>query len=203
MGIIHIFANCKDLKKYSKKSIESNFYTSIISFAEHNKMINRSVAIHILGSRSNFNIINPEHQIEMLRRTTKACYKISIKSRILFVNTKTTTKFDGIIKTLAYRAGQNFVVGRWPSGLLTKSIRFKIGGLFIFNVKQSYFAIKEANKVGIPVIGISGLDYNINKIMYPIFCNNLQGDGLFFSAFILSNSILEGKLFGFIKRFIN
>lgn len=204
MGIVHRFSSCcKDLKKYSKKNIETSFYTSLILFTEQKKVINQSVAIHILGSRSNFNIINPEHQIEMLRRTTKVCYKISVKTRILFVNTQISTKFDGIIKTLAYRAGQNFVIGRWPSGLLTKRICFKIGGLFLFNVNESYFAIKEANKLGIPVIGISGLNYNVNKIMYPIFCNNLQGDGLFFTAFTLSNSILEGKLFGFIKKSMN
>jgi ribosomal protein S2 len=203
MGIVYKynFPICNNLKKYSRKAIENSFYTSLIYFAEQNKTINASVAVHVLGRRDNVNIVHPENHVEILRRTTKILYKIGTNSKVLFINTSTASKFDGIIKSLAYRAGQNFIVGQWPSGLLTKSKYFKTGGLLMYNSKQSYFAIKEANKLGIPTIGISSLDYNINKVMYPVFCNNLQGDSLFFTAYLLSNSILEGRLFGFIKNF--
>lgn len=202
MGVIYKYKLdvLKNLKKYSKKNIENSFYTSLIFFAEQKKVVNSTIAIHILGRRLTFNIINPDNQLEILRRVTKIFYKMSVKSKILFINSCIDAKFDGIIKTLAYRAGQNFIIGRWPSGLLTKNKHSKIGAVFIFNSKHSVFAIKEANKLGIPVIGITNLDYNISKIMYSTFSNNSQGDSLFFNTFILSSSILEGKLFSFIKK---
>lgn len=70
----------------------------------------------------------------------------------------------------------------------------------LFNLNKSKFAIKEANKLGIPIISFNSLNLNISKTMYPIICNNLEGNSLFLTTLILSNSILEGKLLEFTKK---
>lgn len=199
MGIVYTLKVTRRLKKYSTKAIKTSFYSSLLFFCEH-KNFTTTLSGHILGKRSNFNIINPEHHMETLRRVKKVSYALVKKGSLLFVNSRVTSKFDGIIKGLSYRCGQKWVINRWPSGLLTKTNSLKISGLVIFNLKKADFAIKEANIRGLPIIGLSGLDVNLDKIMYPLLCNNLQGDSLFFNSFILSNSILEGKLFAFIKN---
>jgi len=119
--------------------------------------------------------------------------------KILFVNEPLNQNFDGVIKAFAFRSLQPYITGKWPNGFLIKKKQLEYS-VFFFNLNKSIFSLKEANRVGIPLLSLSSLDNESLKSMYPIFCNNLQGDSIFFMTFILTNSIIEGHLFRFIKQ---
>lgn len=201
MGINYKFQTLTNLNKYSNKNLKTGFYNSLILFGEQNKNWNSNTSNYLLGQRANFNVINPESQIEMLKRIKKFSYEIAKKKgKVLYVNESTNNKFDGIVKFFSYKAGQVFIVGRWPCGFITKNNSLEIAVILLFNPSKSHFPIKEANKLGIPLISFNDLNTNVLKTMYPLVLNNLEGNSVFFSSLVLSNSILEGKLFEFTKK---
>lgn len=201
MGIVLKRKQFKSLNKYSNKKLRIGFYKSLVFFGEHKSICGVSMYPHILGQRNHFYIINAEHHIEMLKRAAKFLYKLSqSNNKILCVNDQTNLHFDGIIKSFSYRTSGIHIIGHWPGGILTKNINLKIAGLLIFDPKKSCFAIKESIKLGLPILGLHNINSNIFETMYPIVCNNLQGDSLFFNTMILNQCILEGKLYYYFKK---
>jgi ribosomal protein S2 len=201
MGIIFKYKKSKNFDKYSNKKLLAGFYKSLVFFGEHKNLCNVTMYAHLLGQRNNFYIVNSDHHIEMLKRAGKFCYQLGkIDKKILYVNDSTNLQFDGIIKAFSYRSAETSVTGHWPCGVLTKNVNLKIGGLLVFDPKKSYFSIKEALKLGLPVISLNNINSNSFETMYPIVCNNLQGDSLFFNIVIINHSILEGKLFQYYKK---
>nr|YP_009476623.1 ribosomal protein S2 [Chroomonas placoidea]AVM81116.1 ribosomal protein S2 [Chroomonas placoidea] len=201
MGITYNFKRSVNSYKYSNIKIKVGFYSSLISFSEQTVEWNSDTSAYLVGQRENFNIINPEVQLEMLKRIKKFSYELAKKKgKILYVNEAANCKFDGIVKFLSYKAGQNFVVGRWPCGLITKNKSLDVSCILLFNPSKSKFPIKEGNKLGLPIISLNNLGMSISKTMYPIICNNIEGNSAFFSVLLLSHSILEGNLFEFTKK---
>lgn len=201
MGIIYKYKKLKNLDQYSNKNVRAGFYSSLIFFGEQKSDCNVNVHIHLLGKRGGFCIVNSEHYIEMLKRATKFFHELAKKQKkILYVNDSLNTQFDGIIKAVSYRSNNTAVIGRWPCGILTKNSNLKIAGLVVFDPKKSYFAIKESTKLGLPIISLNSTNSNPLKVMYPIICNNLQGDSLFFNIVILSHFFLEGSFFAFLEN---
>jgi ribosomal protein S2 len=202
MGINYKYKTRTSLNKYSNKDVKTGFYNSLILFGDRKTNWNPNTSNYLLGQRDDFNIINSEIQLEMLKRIKKFSYEIAKKKgKVLYVNESTNAKFDGILKFLSYRAGQIFIGGRWPCGLITKNNSLEMGAILLFNPCKSEFPIKESNKLGIPIISFNSLHTNVLKTMYPIILNNYEGSSLFFSTLILTNSILEGKLFAFTKKY--
>jgi ribosomal protein S2 len=142
-----------------------------------------------------------EHHLEMLKQAVKFSRKINeVQGKILFVNNPTDSKFDGIIKTLASRIDEPYFTGKWVSGSLTKKTKLDYKAVVILNPKKSVFLIKETKKIGLPTVCLCDTDYDIFDIMYPILCNNSKGDSLLFCLIILSNAILEEKLYYFANQ---
>lgn len=200
MGIIKNNKQFTTFNKYSNKKLKSGFYNSLVFFGEEQNLCNVNISNHLLGKRDNFYVVNPEHHVEMLKRATKFVYEIAKKNKILYVNNSINMQFDGIIKTFSYRSDQFIILNRWPSGVLTKNPNLKVGAIFIFDPKQNYFTIKESIKLGIPTISLNNINSSNLETVYPIMCNNLQGDSLFFNIILLSHFILEGKFFEFFKN---
>ena len=196
MGINYNFKTLPSLHKYQNQ--KTGFYNSLLVFGEQQTSWSSDTSMYLLGEHAKFNIINPEIQVELLKRIKNFFYEISKKEgKMFYVNEPTNNRFDGIIKFFAYKAGQVFLTGKWPCGLITKNKSLHIKSILLFNPIKSAFPIKEANKLGIPIIS---LNMNISKTMYQIIVNNLEGNSIFFSTLVFSHSILEGKLFAFIKK---
>jgi len=204
MGVKHTLIKINKIKKnnllLNNQSFKKSFYTTLIFWGTYNVKTNVILNNCLLGKRYGFSILNAEHHVMMLKRATKFLFQLTkYGQKILFVNEPLNQNFDGIVKSLAVRALQPFIVGKWPKGVLVEKKMLQYSILF-FNPNKSNFAVREANKIGIPLISLNSLDNEFLKSMYPIFCNNLQGDSIFFNSFILSNSIIESQLFNFIKK---
>lgn len=192
-------------KKFSvnNQNLKLSFFTTLSFWGTYHIKTNSMLNSFLLGKRYGFTILNAEHHVILLKRATKFLFELKKnKQTILFVNEPINRTFDGIIKALAFRALQPCVIGKWPKGLLIKKKKLQYSLLF-FNPNKSFFSLREANNTGIPIISLNGLDNQFLKTMYPIFCNNLQGDSIFFNSFLLSNAILEGHLFHYVKQRIN
>ena len=207
MGIIY---KLKEIKKNNKnqitvnnKILKENFYNTLIFWGTYNLKASAVFSRFLLGKRYGFSILNVEHHTILLKRAAKFIFELKKSGqKILFVNEPINQNFDGIVKAFAFRALQNCFVGKWSNCFFIKKKSLKYSVLY-FNPNKSLFSLKEANSIGIPVISLSNLDNEFIKSSYPIFCNNRQGDSIFFNSFILSNSIIEGQLFGFVKQKLN
>lgn len=201
MGVVYKLKTIKSLTSHSNKIIKLTFYSSLVFWGNQENSWYPNITIHLLGKRNKISVLNPEHQIEMLKRTTKFSYEVTrTRGSILFINNPLNSRFDGLVKALSFRSGQPFFIEKWKCGSLTKKTTLPYSSLLMFNPQKNPFSIKEANKLGIPLISLSNVDADLSRTMYPILCNNLQGDSLFFNSYILSNAMLEGKLYGFIKE---
>ena len=151
-------------------------------FGHQTRYWNPKMGKFIFGARNKIHIINLEKTMPMFHEALSFVEKLAAgKNKILFVGTKRAA--SKIIADEAARAGQPYVDHRWLGGMLTnyKTIRQSIkrlggikdmGGLpdalFVIDVEHERIAITEANKLGIPVIGIvdtnsspEGVDYVI------------------------------------------
>lgn len=197
---INKIKNLKDKIKLNNKNLKITFYTTLLFWGTHNIKASASLNNFLLGKRHGFSILNAEHHITLLKRAAKILFELrKCDQKILFINQPLNQNFDGIIKSLALRALQPYSVGKWSNGFFRKKHHLFYSAFF-FNPSKSIYALREANRIGIPIVSLNGLDNDFKKPMYPIFCNNLQGDSIFFNSFILSNSIIEGHLFRFIKK---
>lgn len=204
MGINYkLYKINKNIKKefvLNNQSLKINFYTTLIFWGTYNKQPNAILNNFLLGKRYGFSILNAEHHVILLKRAAKLIFELKTsKQQILFVNDSLNSNFDGIVKAFAFRSLQHYVIGKWPKGFFIKK-KFLNFSVFFFNPSQSLFSLKEANSLGIPVIGFNGLDNDFVRMTYPILCNNHQGDSIFFNSFIVSNSIIEGHLYQFVKK---
>lgn len=203
---INIYALKKINNNIKKETILNNnnlkisFYTTLIFWGTYSTKNNAALNSFLLGKRYGFSILNAEHHVMLLKRTAKFLFELKkYNQKILFVNESLNQNFDGIVKTLAFRALQPCITGKWSNAFFMKKKQLQYS-VFFFNPNKTTFVLKEVNRVGLPALSLSGLDNDFLKIMYPIFCNNLQGDSIFFNTFLLSNSIIEGHLFSHIKK---
>jgi ribosomal protein S2 len=206
MGVKTIFKKL-NWQKYNKsnKIIKGSFYSSFAFFGNNTISTGTyNTNNYLLGKRGDFSIINTEHHIEMLKRTIQFLREVSKKKgAILFVNDQINTKFDGIIKMLSIRAGEPYFVGKWLCGNLTKKVFIlPYKAIILFNYQKSIFLVKESNKLGLPLVSLCCTNQNILETMYPIICNNSTGNSLLYFSLILSNSIIESKLFVFLSSLV-
>lgn len=188
----------------TNRHIKGSFFFTLNFWGSKKTNWQPKVVSHLLGTNKGFCIINPEYYIEMFKRIIKVCLEISRKKgQFLFVNTLSNTKLDGILKTLAFRAGQSCIVGKWACGSLTKTTTpLKYDAIILLESNQSNFIIKEANKIGIPIISLNNNSFNPTEVMYPLLCNNQVGDSVFYNMFAISNTIIEGILYNYIKFYV-
>lgn len=201
MGVIYYLNKSKNLK-LSNKKLKANFFNTFSFWGSKSNILNINTKTHILGKRKNFGVINSEHHLEMLKRAIKFSGELTKEhSKMLFVNDQINTKFDGIIKTLAFRSREQHFIGKWSTGKLTKTIKkLPYKTIILCNPDKNVFLQNEANLTGIPIIGLCNIDSNLSNIIYPILTNNDHGNSLMHNFVIISNSVLEQKLITFIKN---
>ncbi len=157
---------------------------------------------YILGVRNNIHIWDLDKTIPIIRQTLFIIKKVlEQKGTILFLGSPGNKLLNNIIKNTAIILKQPYIITKWIGGLFTnweithknlQNLNFKNKNkiikqkkyfsllkltqkpdiLFVFDVKANTVAIKEANKLNIPIIAIVDTDINPNNITYPIFCND-------------------------------
>lgn len=204
MGVNHSLNKYRNSRRISNKHVKTTFHVTLASSVEVKGSWNADMAVYLLGTKNNFCVFNLEHQVDMLKKASVFLHEIAKKNaKILIVNDSKHRKFDGMVKNLVFRSGQHCTFGKWSCGRFTKDIKNAFQCVIVLNPEQSYFTVKEVNKLGIPLISLNNVDSSIKRTLYPILSNNSKGDSLFFSSYILTNAILEGKLIGFLKNQLN
>jgi ribosomal protein S2 len=200
VGVI-LYLNKK--KTYiTNQNIKRCFFLTLNFWGNKQKDWQPKLFSNLLGVGEKNCILNAEQFIEMLKRITKVCSLISRNTgKFLFINTLCNIKFDGIFKNISFRAGQSCVLGKWIFGSLTKNTSsLAFDAIVLLESKQSNFIIKEANKLGIPIISLNDNSFVMSEVMYPLLCNNNLSDSFLFNSFILSNAIIEGLLYNYIHQ---
>ena len=141
------------------------------------------------GTRSNIYLIDPYITHKSLWRSLLFIYTI-IKNNghILFITSE--YKYPKLIASCAKRLGQSSCTTRWIGGTLTnwkeistnntlklnKSLKGFIGLYpdicIVLDPENNQSAIKEANKVGIPVLAFIDTDTFVYGIDYTIYLND-------------------------------
>lgn len=178
---------------YKKSSCQidklmSSTFLSTFSFWSWHK----TSTSHFLGQRSNFGVIKINYHIETLKKVIK--FSNTITGDLLFVSDKSNQHLDGLVKFFALKANQQFYIGKWQGGFITKSKKIHFCSIFIINSAKNIFVMLEAKKIGLPIILICSGKFEINYGLYPLFCNNGVGLALFYILFVISNAIIEGIL---------
>lgn len=202
MGINYKFKQAKSFNiKYSNQKIKNEFYNSLIFFGVKTENLSLTNSQYLIGSKNDFAIINSGDYLQMLKQIKKLSYTISQKKgKILYINNLPNDNLEGIIKFFFSKSNQkNISLTNWFFGLLTKILDLNISAVFLLNSSKNFFYIKEANRLGIPIINLNSSNSNIAATNYKIIHNNLDANAIFFNLFILTNSILEGLLFNYIK----
>ena len=203
MGINYKFKQSKSFNiKYSNQKIKNEFYNSLIFFGVKTENLSLTNSQYLIGSKNDFAIINSGDYLQMLKQIKKLSYAISQKKgKILYINNLPNDNLEGIIKFFFSKSNQkNISLTKWFFGLLTKILDLNIGAVFLLNSSKNFFYIKEANRLGIPIINLNSSNSNIAATNYKIIHNNLDANAIFFNLFIITNSILEGLLFNYIKH---
>ncbi len=115
-------ANAAEAKAVSTKlPVEmpelQNFLKAGVQFGHEAKKWNPRMRDYIFRKRGNIHIIDLSKTFEQLEVALKFLYEAAKKGEVLFVGTK--RQASDIVKQTAIESGANFIVHRWPGGLLT------------------------------------------------------------------------------------
>jgi len=100
-------------------------------------------------------------------------------------------KWEKILQEFHTHTGEFVVADRWPAGMLTnfavhnatRNLQFP-SLLVVLSVHRSENLVKEAKKVGVPVVGIVDTNANVNSVDVCVFAND---DGLATTQWLLQN----------------
>ena len=184
-------------------------------FGHQTRFWNPKMAQYIFGARNKIHIINLEKTVEKFEEATKFVRELSARGgKILFVDSKRGGR--DIIVEQAQRCGSCWVDQRWLGGTLTnfKTVKQTIkhlkemeqtiadGGLekmskndalFIVDVGYHKIAIAEANKLGIPVVGVVDTNCSPEGIDYVIPGNDDSSKAVAIYASGIADAVLAGK----------
>jgi len=122
-----------------------------VHFGHQTRFWNPKMAPYIFGARNNIHIINLEKTVPAFNAALAEIQTLAArKHKILFVGTKTferLTKKEALQKTRMMDKLERSLGGIKEMGGLPDA-------LFVVDVQHEHIAISEANKLGIPVIGI-------------------------------------------------
>lgn len=136
-----------------------------------------SMAQYILGSRNGMHIIDLDKTIVMLRRALTAVSSMAEDGcSFLWLGPGDPQKHR-LLSNAAARAGAYCMDGRWIGGTLTNAIESGQAHKFDYRLPDCVFvvdmlrhspALKEAETVGVPIVGIADSDCDPDLLTYPI-----------------------------------
>ena len=164
---------------------------------------NPAMAPYIYTERNGIHIIDLHKTVAKIDEAADALKQIAKSGKkVLFVATKKQTK--EIIAEKAQSVGMPYVIERWPGGMLTNfptirkavkkmaNMRAKLeknlgsiadltrlpSALFVVDVMKENIAVREANRLGIPVFGIVDTNSDPKNIDFVIPANDDAKDSV-------------------------
>lgn len=147
---------------------------------------------YLYGLRNDWGIINLEYTLqnlkrslkltsEILKKIEKKCkYKPKLQLKILiFINDLALKPLNFIFKTNEY---VQLVTEKWTPGTLTKnySVRKNFPLIIVFSKTNNISIARECQKLKIPIIFFSNLDFSFKNIDYPVPTNTKNIKSLYF-----------------------
>src|SRR3989338_1417977 len=161
-----------------------------VHFGHQTRFWNPKMAPYIFGHRNKIHIINLEKTVAMFAEAETFVRKLSAKKgNILFVATKRQAR--DILQEEAVRAGSPFVNYRRLGGI--KDMNGLPSALFVIDVGYQKGAIVEAQKLGIPVIGIVDTNNSPLGVDYIIPGNDDSTQAIRLHARGIADAVLEGR----------
>ena len=173
-------------------------------FGHQTRFWNPKMGQYIFGARNKIHIINLEKTVAKFEEACKFARQLSAQGgKILFVDAKRGGR--EIIAAEAQRCGSCWVDQRWLGGTLTnfKTVRGTIKRLkdmeqqledgFIVDVGYHKIAIQEANKLGIPVIGIVDTNHSPDGVDYVVPGNDDSSKAVAIYARGIADAVLAGR----------
>lgn len=156
-----------------------------VHMGHRKRLWNPAMAPYILGVRNGMHIIDLDKTLLYLRRALLAASSMAENGcTFLWLGPGEPQKHE-LITSIARKAGAYSLGGRWIGGTLTNAIEsgqakkldYRVPDcLFVIDVLRHAPALKEAQCVGIPVIGIADSDCDPRLLTYPIPGND---DGIY------------------------
>ena len=176
-----------------------------VHFGHQTRRWNPRMKPFLFGERNGVHIVDLdqtlprlESALDFLRRSVAA------GGKVLFVGTK--RQAQGAIQAEAVRAGQFYVNRRWLGGMLTnfKTVRKSIehfkemtrlpDALFVIDVGCEAIAIKEASRLGIPIVGVVDSNCNPDLIDYVVPGNDDSLRAIQLYCVRVADACIEGAL---------
>ncbi len=175
-----------------------------VHFGHQTRYWNPKMAPYIFGHRNKIHIINLERTLSMYQEALKFARQLAAnRGTLLFVGTKRQAR--DILREEAQRCAMPYVDHRWLGGMLTnfKTVKQSIkrlkemeqmtlDGSFI-DVGYQKGAVAEANKLGVPVIGVVDTNHNPEGISYVIPGNDDSSRAIRLYARGIADAVLEGR----------
>src|ERR671918_724543 len=175
-----------------------------VHFGHQTRYWNPKMAPYIFGHRNKIHIINLEKTLALYQDALNFARQLAAnRGTILFVGTKRQAR--DIVREEAQRCQMPFVDHRWLGGMLTnfKTVKQSIkrlkelqalpDALFIIDVGYQKGAVAEANKLGVPVIGVVDTNHNPEGIDYVIPGNDDSSRAIRLYARGIADAVLEGR----------
>ena len=183
----------------------------------HKSRYNPEMSSYILGIRSNIHIIDLESTLHLLRLAMGFTQQVAASGgSVLFICSN--PQYSSIVENAAHRCNQPYINKQWIGGLLTNFIhvRKKLestrncsnkfllltqgirtmdklpDAIIVFDVENNTAALREAEKLHIPCIGVVDTNSTIKRITFPIPGNNDSRLTINVYCQLLSNAILSG-----------
>src|SRR3990172_3270099 len=126
-----------------------------VHFGHQRSRWNPKMKRFIFAERNGIHIIDLKKTHQALLEAQGAAREVTLEGeRVLFVCTK--RQLRPIVEAEAARCGGFWVTERW------------LGAMFVVDSRKELIAVKEARKLGIPVISIADTNSDPDIIDYPI-----------------------------------
>jgi len=185
-----------------------------VHFGHQTKRWNPKMKRFIFGSRSGIYIIDLEKTEAHLKAACEFLEALAAKGqRVVFIGTKKQAK--PILEAEAQRCGMPYVVNRWLGGTLTnfttvrksierlKELEGHFAGLaeldrlpaclFVVDIKREEIAVREANRLAIPIVAICDTNADPDLIAYPIPGNDDAIRSIQLIVSLIADSVLAGR----------
>lgn len=178
----------------------------------YKKFSNTKVKPFLLGERNNLYILNVNWTVLQFKVLSSYILNItSFRKKVLVVKDRDILNFKE-----AFKVRNVFLYNtKWIGGSLTnfrrvrKNSKFKINNnsfnslaamrylpccVFIFDTNLSYWALREAFNLDIPISAVIDTDIqHLNYINYPIVGNNKSFEPLYLYSSVIKNAAIKGR----------
>src|SRR6266704_2158996 len=161
-----------------------------VHFGHQTRYWNPKMAPYIFGHRNKIHIINLERTLAMYQEALRFARQLAAnRGTLLFVGTKRQAR--DILREEAQRCAMPYVDHRWLGGI--KELGSLPDALFVIDVGYQKGAVAEANKLGVPVIGVVDTNHTPEGISYVIPGNDDSSRAIRLYARGIADAVLEGR----------